>query len=95
MSFSVYILFSAKLSRFYTGTTDDVLRRLDQHNAANYRGSFTAKGIPWELFLSIDDLGSEQAYKIEQHIKSMKSKKYINDLKHYPEMIQKLKERFA
>jgi predicted GIY-YIG superfamily endonuclease len=28
----VYILYSKKLNRFYTGTTDDVLARLSEHN---------------------------------------------------------------
>jgi putative endonuclease len=94
MDFSVYIIYSQKLDRFYIGTTDVVSERLIEHNQGKYAGSFTSNGIPWELFLVIDQLESAQAYKIEKHIKAMKSKKYIQHLKKYPEMIEKIKARF-
>jgi putative endonuclease len=94
MYFSVYIIYSQKLDRFYVGTTDVVSERLTQHNQGKYAGSFTSKGIPWELFLVIDQLESAQAYKIEKHIKAMKSKKYTLNLKSYPEMIDQLRVRF-
>lgn len=48
--------------------------------------TFTYRGKPWSLYLVIDGLHSEQAYRIEQHIKKMKSVKYINNLKAFPEM---------
>jgi len=35
----------------------------------------------------------EQAKKLEAHIKRMKSRKYIRDLKIYPEEITKLKDK--
>jgi putative endonuclease len=75
--FFVYILFSKKLNRFYIGTTDDVERRLMEHNSRLYANSFTAKGIPWELTLSYSCQSSEIAYKLERFIKKMKSKKFI------------------
>ena len=74
MIFYVYILFSEKLNWFYVGTTDDPDRRLVEHNSGTFDDAFTRKGIPWTLFLIIDGLESNQAYKIEQHIKKMKSR---------------------
>ena len=53
MSFSVYIIYSAVLRRFYTGTTDDVTKRIEEHNSKEYPGSFTSKGIPWDLFFKL------------------------------------------
>ncbi len=35
------------------------------------------------------------AGKIENHIKKMKSKKYIKDLKKYPEIAQKLIKKYS
>ena len=32
---------------------------------------------------------------VEEHIKSMKSKKYIQNLKKYPEMVEKLKDKYS
>jgi putative endonuclease len=50
--FFVYILFSKKLNRYYIGTTDNVEKRLSEHNSRLYVNSFTTRGIPWELSLS-------------------------------------------
>ncbi len=94
MIFYVYILFSEKLNRFYVGTTDDPDRRLVEHNSGTFDDAFTRKGIPWSLFLIIDGLESNQAYKIEQHIKKMKSRKYFQNLLHFPEIIDKLKLKY-
>ena len=37
--FFVYILFSNKLNRFYIGTTDNVEKRLLEHNSGFYASS--------------------------------------------------------
>ena len=92
--FVVYIIYSEKLNRFYIGTTDDFPTRLSQHNSGHFSDSFSVKGIPWTSFLVIEKLTSEQAFKIEKHIKSMKSSVYIRNLKVYPKMIEKLIARF-
>ena len=94
MNYSVYILYSTKLDRFYIGTTDDVPKRLIEHNNLQYKDAFTSRGHPWVLYLSIDGLSSEKAYYIERQIKKMKSKKYIENLISYPEIIIKLKEQY-
>ncbi len=63
------------------------------HNNPEAR-KFTAKADDWELFLRISCTDKEQGLKIEKHIKKMKSKIYIENLRRYPEMIEKLKKRF-
>jgi putative endonuclease len=92
--FSVYILKSSKLNRFYIGTTDDVQNRIIEHNSMAFKNAFTSRGVPWVLILSIDNLSSDQAYKIERHIKKMKSKKYIESLCLNPNLIDTLTKRF-
>jgi putative endonuclease len=91
-----YILFSNQLDKFYIGYTtvgSDV--RLERHLSEHYGLSrFTHKANDWELFLEIECENSWQARAIEKHIKSMKSKGYINNLKKYPEMISKLLLKF-
>jgi putative endonuclease len=37
----------------------------------------------------------EQAHKIENHIKKMKSKKYIENLKKYPEISLRLLQKYS
>ncbi|WP_445714864.1 GIY-YIG nuclease family protein [Flavobacterium sp.] len=73
----VYIIYSAKLDNYYVGTTDDVGRRLNEHNSKKYLNSFTCKGIPWELKLSYLCDKSETAYKLERFVKRMKSRSFI------------------
>ena len=92
---SVYILFSKNLDRFYTGSCNDLDFRLNQHLNKEFAKSFTAKSNDWELFLLIDDLQYEQARLIERHIKKMKSKTYIQNLKKYPELVQKLIAKYS
>ena len=95
MKFYVYILYSQKLDRFYTGNTElEPLKRLEQHNNSFNEKSFTTRGIPWELFFIIECISRNQARNIELHIKKMKSKRYIKNLTNYPELPEKLKLRF-
>ena len=92
----VYILYSPLYNQFYTGaTTVAVERRLEWHIGKHYENNFTTKTQDWELFFEIDCDTINQAFKIEKHIKAMKSKKYITDLKKYPEMAEKLKLKYA
>lgn len=92
--FVVYILYSKKPDRFYIGTTDDFQRRLSEHNSENKPDAFTLRGRPWKDFLVINNLFSKQAYDIEKHIKQMKSRKYIENLLKYPEIMEKLKHKY-
>jgi putative endonuclease len=92
----VYILFSDELKKYYIGmTSENPELRLDRHNSGYYDNKFTSRGRPWSLFhvIECDSLG--QARKIEQHIKNMKSKKYIENLVVYPEISLKLKRIYA
>ena len=93
---SCYILFSKKLEKYYVGATKvHVEERLLQHKEAYYgRHKFTAKADDWELYLEIECSTISQALRIESHIKCMKSTQYIQNLRKYPEMIEKLLHRF-
>ena len=57
-------------------------------------GAFTNRGIPWELFFTIEELSSKQAFSIERHIKSMKSTSYIIRLKENELLVHRLKTKF-
>jgi putative endonuclease len=91
--FTVYILRSSKLDRFYTGFTTNLDLRLHFHENAEVR-KFTAKADDWVLFLEITCASKTQGLAIEKHIKKMKSRVYIENLIKYPEIIEKLKVRY-
>jgi putative endonuclease len=92
---SVYILYSEKLGRFYTGSCDDFQFRFQDHLNKVYRGSFTSNSEDWRLFLLAENLSYSQARAIERHIKKMKSKVYIQNLVRYPDILIRLKEKYA
>ena len=92
---SAYILYSKSKDRYYIGfTTETTAVRLERHNNDYYEDKLTADGKPWNLFLEISCDSIKQARNIEAHIKAMKSTKYIMNLRKYPEMIGKLKEKY-
>jgi len=90
MNATVYILRSEKLNRYYTGFTTNLDVRLEFHKHGE-AGKFTAKADDWTLFFTIICDSKAQGLSIERHIKKMKSKVYIENLKKYPEIIEKLK----
>jgi putative endonuclease len=91
MTHFVYILYSPSLNRYYTGETAFPDERLNGHNEGKYQSSYTKRASDWELYLLINCNGRKEALKVEKKIKSMKSTKYITNLKQYPEIIEKLK----
>ena len=95
MQYFVYILFSESLNRFYIGTTDDVNKRLHEHNTGHYDNSFTIKGIPWSLFHVIECMNSKQAFELERFIKKMKSAVFIRRLKTDPGLVTSLLQKMG
>jgi putative endonuclease len=91
MNYSCYILFSNSFNRFYIGYTSDIEERIKLHNSGYFGGrSYTKKVSDWTLYLLIPCETISKAVHIESRIKKMKSRKFIENLKEYPEMITKL-----
>ena len=86
----VYILHSQTLNRFYVGQTQNLEQRINFHHNPTNKKAFVAKANDWELNYNIACNSNNQALAIEKHIKRMKSKKYIQNLKKDPEITQKL-----
>jgi putative endonuclease len=87
-----YIIFSETQGKFYIGAChDDLELRIENHNNHSYgKHRFTSTATDWKLFIKIIASDYSQAIRIERKIKSMKSSKYINNLKVYPELIDKI-----
>ena len=96
MKFFCYILYSKSLNRYYVGYTSDIEERLKLHNTGYFGGrSYTHLTSDWELYLLIPCNTIKQAIFIESKIKKMKSRKYKENLKNYPEMIKKMLNKFS
>jgi len=91
-----YILYSKTLGSFYVGFSSKVAAiRCEKHNIQYYGSQkFTAKAKDWQVLLEIPCVTLYQAKKIESHIKKMKSKVYIQNLKKYPEMVSRLLNQY-
>ncbi len=94
MDNSVYILYSKKLNKHYIGFTENLIQRLECHLNGTQTRKFTYKADDWELIFTIECESKNQGLSIEKHIKSMKSKTYIQNLLQYPEMKFKLLEKY-
>ena len=94
MSFTVYILYGVKLNKYYIGQTSNLSERIIFHNNASFENSYTSKSDDWTLFFSIDCKSLKQALGVEKHIKSMKSRKYIENLVKYPDISKRLLDRY-
>ncbi|RIW15672.1 GIY-YIG nuclease family protein [Algoriphagus lacus] len=91
----VYILYSQQTDRYYIGQTEDLDRRLTEHNSHLYQDSFTKIASDWQMKKSLPCQSKWQAIKIESHIKKNRSRKYVEDFIRYPEIGEKLCKKYA
>ncbi|MBS1670452.1 MAG: GIY-YIG nuclease family protein [Bacteroidetes bacterium] len=77
MSSLVYILYSELLNKYYVGQTDNIERRITQHNAS--KGNYTSKGVPWVLVYTELCKNRTEAIKLEIKIKKRGIKRYLQD----------------
>ena len=86
----IYILYSESHDRYYVGHTNDVNRRLGEHNT-NPRMTYTHKFGPWVLKASFPvNENKGDAMKIERYIKRLKSRKIIERLISDPDFFEDL-----
>jgi putative endonuclease len=66
-------------------------KRIDNHNSSFYGSkTFTSNASDWILYLKIETQDYAHAIRIERKIKSMKSRVYIENLKKYSELVEKV-----
>jgi putative endonuclease len=92
---TVYVIYSKTLDKYYIGETENVSERLVQHNTKFFNSAYTGLTNDWELFFSLEVPNRAIARKIETHIKRMKSKKYVENLKIYPSISEKLLKTYS
>ncbi|MEW6702168.1 MAG: GIY-YIG nuclease family protein [Bacteroidota bacterium] len=78
MRYFVYILQSQKNSKYYIGQTNDLEKRISQHNAG-YSIS-TKNGVPWILVFQKSFESRTEAMQYEKKLKSYKSHNYILEI---------------
>ena len=76
--YTVYILHSKTFDRYYVGYTNNLARRLSEHN--RIKRKFTDAGIPWIVVYTEIFMSKKDAMNREKFIKLKKSKKFITIL---------------
>ncbi len=74
INFFVYILKCSDCS-YYTGHTDDLEKRISEHNLKNYDDCYTASQLPIELVFSQYFPTRNEAFAAERHIKKWNRRK--------------------
>ncbi len=74
----VYIIYSVKLSKKYIGFTEDLQRRITEHN--NGKDAFTSKGLPWRLVYYQAFISKKDAMAEERFLKTGKGRERIKFL---------------
>ena len=77
--FIVYILYSLSKKRYYVGQTNNLERRIHEHNSGHTRS--TKYGVPWEIIWSEEFPDRSEASKREKQIKKRGIERYLNDCK--------------
>ncbi len=76
--FYVYVLRSLKDGRLYKGLTQDVTKRLKQHNHGENRST---KGfVPWELVFTKEFNSRPEARTYEKYLKSGSGREFLKEI---------------
>jgi putative endonuclease len=67
----VYVLKSDQNGSYYKGSTNDVLRRLQEHNAGEEK--YTSKYRPWRLLWFAEKQSRSEALALERKLKNITS----------------------
>ncbi len=73
----VYVLYSKKFNRYYIGHTNNIERRIAEHNEGISRS--TAPYRPWELLATEKTSSRSEAMRIEKYLKSLKNKTRLQE----------------
>jgi len=73
----IYILLSAKYEKTYVGITNNLEKRLIQHNKGYH--FYTKRFLPWKLMYQEEYKTRQKARKREKYFKSAAGRKYIKN----------------
>ncbi|MBS1506998.1 MAG: GIY-YIG nuclease family protein [Bacteroidetes bacterium] len=82
MSYFVYILQSQVNNSFYKGSTNDLQRRLFEHNAGKEKS--TRRYLPWKLVWFTSKPNRSEATILERKLKNLSVERTIEFINKYP-----------
>jgi len=76
--YKVYVLKSKKYKKSYVGTTNDLERRLIEHNSG--QSAFTKRFMPWEVLYHEEFAEQQEAIKREKFLKSSSGRRFLKKI---------------
>lgn len=73
-----YILESLKTGCYYYGFTNNIERRLEEHNKGIH--GYDCGKTPWQIIYKESYISEDQARNREKYFKSLKNKRYIKKI---------------
>ena len=86
----LYIIYSPKADKYYTGESNNVPERLELHNSHKILKAFTKAASDWEIRLIFKCETKKDAVFLERYIKRMKSRKFILKIIERPEILSEI-----
>jgi len=80
MTYTVYILYSEKFEKHYTGFTSDLDSRLRSHNESG--NDWSKRYRPWKLIFNKEFFDKTQALSYEKWLKTGVGRDFIKKLPH-------------
>ena len=78
MPYFIYVLKSLSHNNFYTGSTENIEKRLSEHNTGKCR--YTSGRMPWIIIYKEEYNTRSEAIKREKFLKSGQGRKILKDL---------------
>jgi putative endonuclease len=78
MNFFTYVLKSEVAEKSYVGSTNDLDRRLSEHN--NGKSIYTSRYKPWKLIYKEEFPTPEEARLREKYLKSKSGRKFLKNV---------------
>ena len=75
--FTVYAIYNKQAKKYYVGQTEDLQRRLLQHNEHTFKGYTSSFLGRWELIYQESVATRSEALKREKQLKSGNGRKFI------------------
>ena len=77
--FTVYILFSEQLQKYYIGYTSKNVQDILKEHLYNHKG-FTAKAKDWNVIYKLERNSKSEAIMLERKIKKRGAKRFLNEI---------------
>ncbi len=73
----IYVLWSEKLQKRYVGSTQNITKRLNEHNRGCNK--FTKGGMPWVIIYTEEFLLKHEALSREKFLKSGQGRSWLDE----------------